>query len=75
MTTTQVYRDSVMPPLCLRYASVVPLIGLHRLIGRTSECFRNQNMTKRYKRWNYEDYYPQITAIDIISGARVSRSA
>lgn len=41
---TQVYRASIMPPLCLRYASVATLIGLHRLIGHELECIRNQNI-------------------------------
>ena len=35
---------------CLRYASVVTLIGLHWLIGHILGCLRNQNMTKCYKR-------------------------
>ena len=50
MAATQVYRASVMPPLCLRYASVVTLIKLRRLIGHALGCIRNQNRTKCCKR-------------------------
>ena len=39
---------SIVTLPCLRYDSVVTLIGLHRIIGRASECIRNQNMTKCY---------------------------